>query len=65
MFKGKYNMETYFSKFLHYNWWHPSMIGAKKKCFPWIPEWEKMVLSDSETNETLYQKKGKEKKGHA
>lgn len=31
VFKGKYNGETYFSKFLHYNWQHPSITGAKKE----------------------------------
>lgn len=54
MFRGKYKRETYFSKFSHYNWWHPSMIGAKKEDKEKIPldSWEEIVLSESKTNET-------------
>lgn len=36
------------------------MTGDKKKgkiCCPWIPEWEEIVLTGSETNETLSKRK--------
>lgn len=60
MFKAKYNREIYFAKLLHYNRWHPHMMGVKKKkkkCFSWILEWKKVELSDSETCENLIKRK--------